>query len=115
MTFYVNLLIAWFFVNGAWWPPERIGANKHAVDDKPDRKKDSTSYVERNKGIIRKNCKRYARLTQAFSKKIENHVYAFALRTTYHNFVKIHGTHRMTPRKPLAWTPDSGKFPIWSR
>ncbi|MGH6890506.1 MAG: hypothetical protein ACREHF_15160 [Rhizomicrobium sp.] len=57
----------------------------------------STSYVERNNGIIRQHCKRYARLTLAFSKKIENHVYAFALHTTYHNFVKIHGAHRMTP------------------
>ena len=39
----------------------------------------------------------YARLTQAFSKKVENHVYAFALHTMYHNFVKISGAHRMTP------------------
>ena len=54
-------------------------------------------YVERNNGIIRQHCKRYARLTQAFSKKLENHVYAFALHTMYHNFVKISGAHRMTP------------------
>jgi hypothetical protein len=46
---------------------------------------------------IRQHCKRYARLTQAFSKKVENHVYAFALHTMYHNFVKISGAHRMTP------------------
>lgn len=39
----------------------------------------------------------HALLTQAFSKKIENHIYAFALHTMYHNFVKIHGTHRMSP------------------
>ena len=52
---------------------------------------------ERNNGIIRQHCKRYARLTQAFSKKVENHVYAFALHTMYHNFVKISGAHRMTP------------------
>jgi len=56
----------------------------------------STSYVERNNGIIRQHCKRYARLTLAFS-KVENHVYAFALHTMYHNFVKISGAHRMTP------------------
>jgi hypothetical protein len=37
------------------------------------------------------------RLTQAFSKKVENHVHAFALHTMYHNFVKISGAHRMTP------------------
>jgi hypothetical protein len=39
----------------------------------------------------------YARLTQAFSKKLENHVYAFDLHTMYQNFVKICGAHRMTP------------------
>ncbi len=78
-------------------PAECKGAVKRVVEGKPDKSKISTSYVERNNGIIRQHCKRYARLTQAFSKKVENHVYAFALHTTYHNFVKIHGTHRMTP------------------
>jgi IS1 family transposase len=73
------------------------GARKHRVEGKPDPKLVSTSYVERNNGIIRQHCKRYARLTQAFSKKLENHVYAFALHTMYHNFVKISGAHRMTP------------------
>jgi len=46
---------------------------------------------------IRQHCKRYARLTQAFSKKLENHIYAFALHTMYHNFVKISGAHKMSP------------------
>lgn len=46
---------------------------------------------------IRQHCKRYARLTLAFSKKLENHVYAFALHTMYHNFVKISGAHRQSP------------------
>jgi hypothetical protein len=57
----------------------------------------STSYVERNNGIIRQHCKRYARLTLAFSKKLENHVYAFALHAMYHDFVKISGAHKMSP------------------
>lgn len=78
-------------------PPECLGAHKHRVEGKPDPAKVSTSYVERNNGIIRQHCKRYARLTLAFSKKLENHVYAFALHTMYHNFVKIHGAHRMAP------------------
>jgi IS1 family transposase len=78
-------------------PAECIGAHKHRVEGNPDPKKVSTSYAERNNGIIRQHCKRYARLTLAFSKKIENHVYAFALHTMYHNFVKISGAHRMTP------------------
>jgi IS1 family transposase len=78
-------------------PAECLGTRKQVIEGKPDKSKVSTSYVERNNGIIRQHCKRYARLTQAFSKKIENHVYAFALHTMYHNFVKISGAHRMTP------------------
>jgi hypothetical protein len=95
--------------------PECIGSQKHCIEGKPDPRKVSTSYVERNNGIIRQHCKRYARLTLAFSKKIENHVYAFALHTMYHNFVKIHGTHRMTPAQAAGVDAASGKFPIWSR
>lgn len=54
-------------------------------ESRPERaRKVSTSYAEGNNGIIRQHCKRYARLTLAFSKKIENHVYAFALHTMYH-------------------------------
>jgi IS1 family transposase len=78
-------------------PGQCNGSVKRKVEGNPDPRKVSTSYVERNNGIIRQHCKRYARLTQAFSKKLENHVYAFALHTMYHNFVKIHGTHRMSP------------------
>lgn len=78
-------------------PPESLGAIKRRVEGNPDPKHVSTSYAERNNGIIRQHCKRYARLTLAFSKKIDNHAYAFALHTMYHNFVKITGAHRMTP------------------
>ncbi len=78
-------------------PAECIGAVGKRIEGRPDARYISTSYAERNNGIIRQHCKRYARLTLAFSKKIENHVYAFALHTMYHNFVKISGAHRMTP------------------
>jgi IS1 family transposase len=78
-------------------PPECIGARKQLITGRPVKELVSTSYAERNNGIIRQHCKRYARLTQAFSKKIDNHVYAFALHTMYHNFVKIHGAHKVTP------------------
>ena len=82
---------------GRYSPPECIGSVKRVVEGKPDKSKVSTSYVERNNGIIRQHCKRYARLTQAFSKKVENYVYTFALHTMYHNFVKISGAHKMSP------------------
>jgi IS1 family transposase len=78
-------------------PAECCGYVTKEIEGHPDPRYISTSYVERNNGIIRQHCKRYARLTLAFSKKIENHVYAFALHTMYHNFVKISGAHRMTP------------------
>ena len=78
-------------------PAECLGAKKHTVEGKPDPKFISTSYVERNNGIIRQHVKRYARLTLAFSEKMENHIAAFALHTMYHNFVKIHGAHKMSP------------------
>lgn len=78
-------------------PGECTGIIKRKIEGNPDPKHISTSYAERNNGIIRQHCKRYARLTQAFSKKLENHIYAFALHTMYHNFVKISGAHRMTP------------------
>lgn len=78
-------------------PAECLGAKKVAIEGNPDRRLVSTSYVERNNGIIRQHVKRYARLTQAFSKKMENHIAAFALHTMFHNFVKIHGAHKMSP------------------
>jgi hypothetical protein len=60
-------------------PGECRGIIKKSVEGKPNPKLNGTSYVERNNGIIRQHCKRYARLTQAFSKKLENHICAFAL------------------------------------
>lgn len=78
-------------------PAECIGISKHRIEGRPNPKLVSTSYVERNNGIIRQHCRRYARLTQAFSKKLENHICAFGLHTMYHNFIRISGAHRMTP------------------
>lgn len=82
---------------GRYSPAECIGSKKHKVFGNPDPKHISTSYVERNNGIIRQHCKRYARLTMAFSKKMENHIAAFALHTMFHNFVKISSAHKMSP------------------
>lgn len=78
-------------------PPKCIGTRKNLKEGNPDKRFVSTSYVERNNGTIRQHCKRYARLTLAFSKKIENHICAFALHVMYHNFVRIHSAHKMSP------------------
>ena len=78
-------------------PPECIGAHKNAVEGNPDPKHVSTSYVERQNLTMRMHMRRFTRLTNAFSKKIENHAHAVALHFVYYNFCKIHKTLRVTP------------------
>ena len=57
----------------------------------------STSYAERNNLNIRMHTRRMTRLTNAFSKKMENHAHAMALHFLYYNFVRIHKTLKITP------------------
>lgn len=78
-------------------PAECIGAHKHRIEGDPDPKHVSTSYSERNNLNIRMHTRRMTRLTNAFSKKVENHAHAMALHFMYYNFVRIHKTLRTTP------------------
>jgi len=78
-------------------PNECTGTKKHWVSGEPDPKYISTSYVERQNLTMRMHMRRFTRLTNAFSKKIENHCYAIALHFVYYNFVKIHKTLRVPP------------------
>lgn len=64
---------------------------------KPDPAHISTSYAERNNLNVRMHSRRFTRLTNAFSKKLENHAYAMALHFMYYNFVRIHKTLRVSP------------------
>jgi hypothetical protein len=64
---------------------------------KPDPKHISTSFVERQNLSVRMSLRRYTRLTNAFSRKLDNHAAAVALYYFAYNFTKIHGTLRMTP------------------
>jgi len=73
------------------------GAEKRPKIGNPDAKHISTSYVERSNLTMRMHMRRFTRLTNAFSKKVENHAAAIALHTMYYNFVRIHQTLRVTP------------------
>jgi len=78
-------------------PAECIGCERKNVTGSPDPKHISTSFVERQNLTMRMHMRRFTRLTNGFSKKLENHIAAVSLHFMYYNFVKIHSTIRMTP------------------
>jgi hypothetical protein len=78
-------------------PAECIGAVKHRVEGNPDPKYVSTSYAERQNLNMRMGMRRFTRLTNAFSKKAENHAHAVAIYFMHYNFVRIHQTLKISP------------------
>jgi IS1 family transposase len=78
-------------------PAVCVSCERKAMMGRPDPKHISTSYVERQNWTVRTNMRRYTRLSNGFSRKIENHLAAVALNYFAYNFIKIHSTLRCTP------------------
>ena len=78
-------------------PTECVGARKDKITGNPDPRHISTSYTERANLTMRMSMRRFTRLTNAFSKKLQNHEYMVALYALWYNFVRIHKTLRTSP------------------
>jgi IS1 family transposase len=90
-------------------PCDVVKVERAVVTGMPDVSRISTSHVEKQNHTLRMHCRRLTRLTNAFSKKIENFEAAVALNFAYYNFCKTHGAIRMTPAQAAgvensAWT-----------
>lgn len=78
-------------------PASCIGITKTVINGTPDEQYISTSYVERQNLTMRMGMRRFTRLTNGFSKKVENHAHAVALHFMYYNFARIHKTLKTSP------------------
>lgn len=85
-------------------PAKCIGCDMKVVSGDPDPEYVSTSYVERQNLTMRMHMRRFTRLTNGFSKKLDNHRHAVALHYMFYNFCRIHQTHRVTPAMEAGLT-----------
>ncbi len=94
---------------GRYSPPRVVSVLKEYISGSPDWNKICTSYIERSNLTMRMQIRRFTRLTNAFSKKLENLKAAVALHFAHYNFVRVHGTIKVTPAMEAGITDH-----IWS-
>lgn len=94
---------------GRYSPADCIGARKETVMGQPKAEHISTSFVERQNLTMRMQIRRFTRLTNAFSKKLESHIHSVALHFVHYNFCRIHSTIRCTPAMEAGLTDH-----VWS-
>jgi IS1 family transposase len=94
------------YPEGKYSPPEVVDVEKTIIAGNPIYSKISTSYVESQNLTMRIHMRRLTRLTNAYSKKLENFKAAVALHFVYYNFVKIHNTLRTTPAMAANIVPS---------
>ena len=82
---------------GRYSPAECVGATRKVITGNPDEAHISTSYAERQNLTMRMSMRRFTRLTNAFSKKFENHCHSLALYFVFYNWMRKHKTHGKTP------------------
>jgi len=94
---------------GRYSPPKVIRADRIVISGSPAKPKISTSYIERQNLTMRMQMRRFTRLTNAFSKKLDNLKAAVALHFAHYNFVRVHGSLRVTPAMAAGVTDH-----LWS-
>ena len=94
---------------GRYSPPKCVGARRKRRIGAPDKDHISTSFAERQNLTMRMNMRRFTRLTNAFSKKVENLEFAVALHFMHYNFGRIHQTLRVSPAMEAGITDH-----LWS-
>jgi hypothetical protein len=85
------------YVRGRYSPPHVVGTQRAVIVGGPDQAYISTSLIERQNLTMRMSMRRFTRLTNAFSKKVENLRAAVSLHFAHYNFVRVHRSLRVTP------------------